>query len=227
MIAIGLGSDLPVRALAVVGGACLGAFLLGWLAQVLAKLAFNQKVPPWPLWAVRLLGGLACGWLVWLWLFGGGGGGIGGAGGWWGGGQGKGEADKGKPKEERPEKDKDRKKEKDNGSAPVPPAESLRIEVLGDAPLKKRDSKTDTRRRYRVAGEMKLLTLEELKALILKRRAGKPPLRRLEVVLYTDSPDSRTLPVVGLVDWAKDFTDKEGKPLRVDMSLREQDAPQE
>jgi hypothetical protein len=225
MIVIGLGSDLPVRVLAVVGGACLGAFVVGWLAQVLARLAFNQKVPPWPLWAVRLLGGLVCGWLVWLWLFGGGGGGIGGPGGWWGGGQGKGEADKGKPKEERPEKDKDRKKDKDKSFSPVPPDESLRVEVLGDAPLKKLEGKFDPHRRYRVGREARLLTLEEVQARVRKRRAGKPPLRRLEVVLYKDSPARDRPQVAALVRWAEDLDGSER--LRVDFSEPEQDAPLE
>ena len=40
-----LGGDLPVRILAVVGGAALGAFLIGWLAQVVVKLAFAQSLP--------------------------------------------------------------------------------------------------------------------------------------------------------------------------------------
>src|SRR5262249_10878041 len=78
----GLGTGAgPVKVLAVVGGATLGAFLVGFVVQALARLLTTQKVPPWPLMGVRLLGAIVAGWLVALWVFGEGGGGLGGPGG--------------------------------------------------------------------------------------------------------------------------------------------------
>src|SRR5262249_28890848 len=165
---------VAVRVLGAIGGGAVGAMLLGWLVQLVVKLSFAQNVPPWMLWIVRVLGGVACGLLVWS-LLGGGGGGLGFGGG--SGGRGKGTA-QGKGKEERKDKDRKQEKEKDKvkkDATPTPPGQELRIEVLGDEDLKRiAGSKFDPKRRYRVPGQPGLLTLAEAQALILKRHEGKP-----------------------------------------------------
>jgi hypothetical protein len=227
-----MSSDAPIKVLAVVGGAALGAMFIGWLAQVLAKLSFAQKIPPWPLRILRVLGGGATGLLVYCFVFGGGGG-IGGPGGWFGGGQG-GSADKpgksvasskdGKGDEKSKEtKSKEKAEEKRTESQP---AETLRVEVLGNETLMKlaRSQTFDTNKRYRIEGSSTLYTLEDVRNLILQKRKDKPPLRRLVVVVYRDSPAPDRPQVVELTDWARDLDPERGK-VGVDLSLPDQNAP--
>jgi hypothetical protein len=255
VVLLALGSDLPIKVLALVGGTFLGALLIGLLVQLVAKSAFKQTVPPWPLRIVRIFGGVLCGWLVYLWLFGGGGGGLGGPGGGWGGGGGadsknKKDADsknKAKEKDKEKEKDKDigktppptrrtptartrprrKEKDKDIGKTP-PPEETLRIEVLGDEPLKKiaKSETPDSRKRYRIQGESKLYTFEEVRKRIKERRSGTPPLRRLVVVVYLDSPARDRPQVRDLEDWARDLEpDPQRGKLKVDFSAPDENAP--
>ena len=47
----------------------MGAMFTGWVLQALAKLAFAQRVPLWPLRAVRAVSGMMFGSLIYLWLF--------------------------------------------------------------------------------------------------------------------------------------------------------------
>jgi hypothetical protein len=167
---------------------------------------------------VRLLGGIICGWLVALWLFGGGGPGIGGTGGWgFGSGSGKGDGEKtvevGK---------KDSEDKKKDGEERTPADETLRIEVLGGDALKKAGK--DTLHCYRVdMGEGPgLLTFDEVKEAVKKRQAKQPPLRRIEIVLYKDSPDERVPLVSQLRAWAAELN---GGKMRVDISQPDANAP--
>lgn len=80
--------QIVIRWLAVFGGAALGALLTGLIVKVLARFVTLRKVPQTPLTILRLLGGVALGWIVYLLVFGPGGPGFGfgGSGGWgWGG----------------------------------------------------------------------------------------------------------------------------------------------
>ena len=210
--------DVVVKILAVVGGAVVGGLGLGLLAQLLARAFSFQKMPPWPLRTVRLLGGGICGWLVALWLFGGGGAGIGGSGGgWFGSGPGKGNDQK---TTEVVKKDGEGKKATDDGKAPD--TETMRIEVLGRAVLPKGD--IDKERWYRVETEegSRLLTFAEVKEAVKRRQQKQPPLRRIAIVLYKDSPE-RSVPVVSqLIKWASELND--GK-MKVDFSQPDADAP--
>src|SRR5262245_26690758 len=82
-----ISSDAPVKILAVAGAVALGAFVVGWLVQLVAS-AFGQKVPAVVLGVVRAVAGVACGVVAYFWLFGAGGG-FGGGG--WGLGRGTGQ----------------------------------------------------------------------------------------------------------------------------------------
>jgi hypothetical protein len=208
-------TDVVVRALAVVGGGVLGGLGLGLLTQLLARVLTTKKLPRGPALVVRLLSGVICGWLIALWLFGGGGPGIGGAGGWGlGSGTGKGEGEK--------TINKDGAGAKGDGETKTPAEETLRIEVLGKDTLKKMD--VDATRCYRVETEEgpRFLTFDEIKEDIKKRQRSQPPLRRIEIVLYKDSPDERVPLVSQLRVWAGELDD--GK-MKVDISQPDADAP--
>ena len=50
-----LGTDLPIKALAVIGAFTLGAFAGGWVLGLVAKTVYRQQVPPWVTWLLRTL----------------------------------------------------------------------------------------------------------------------------------------------------------------------------
>jgi hypothetical protein len=212
--------DVVVKVLAVVGGAVVGGLGLGLLAQLLARAFTVQKMPRWPLRTVRLLGGGVCGWLVALWLFGGGGG-IGGSGGWgFGSGSGQGELDK----TTYPVKtNTERQTIEDEGKSPA--SEALRIEVLGGESLRKLRADSSHPYRIRQGETPSLLTMDEVKAAIKERQRQQPPLSRLEIVLYKDSPDKDVPLVKRLLDWGRELTVKGDGKMRVDISQPDADAP--
>jgi hypothetical protein len=209
-----------VKALAVIGGAVIGAYLIGWFTQLLVRVLTAQKMPPWPLRFVRLLGGIAAGLLVMATLSwtGGGSWGFGGRS------TGLGTGDGSKSNDDDKGKDKADLKE-------VPPAspETLRIEVLGDPALKKIAGATfDARRCYRLAEEKepKLQTLAEMEKYISDRLKEEPPLHRIVLVLYRDSPDRKVGRVDDLKTWAEDLPIPGSKEkVRVDLSLPANEAP--
>jgi hypothetical protein len=214
-------TDVVVKILAVVGGAVVGGLGLGLLAQLLARAFTTQKIKGWPNAVIRLLGGGICGWLVALWLFGGGGPGIGGSGGWGlGSGSGQGESerktlfDQTKP---------DRKKPDTNGTATPP--QTLRIEILGGEALQKLGKDSSHPYRVREGDAQSLWSLDEVKQAIKKRQEQDPPLSRLEVVLYKDSPDKDVPLVKRLVDWGRDLDIKGDGKMKVDLTQPDSDAP--
>jgi hypothetical protein len=222
-----MGSETPIKALAVVGAATLGALLIGGLVQLIIRLGFGRNVPRWPMWGIRGMGGFLCGWLVYLWLFGGGGTGIGGAGGFGGSGgtgekDGKVVADKDKDKQNPPKVEKKKDIDKD-----LPPPEgTLQIEVLGKDTLVKigKSRAAEENKFYRIRGKGRLFTLEEIKKVILNQRVGTPPLRKLQVIVYLDSPDLSKPQVTGLVEWARDL-DPTGGKVDVEQVAPERNAP--
>jgi hypothetical protein len=207
-------SDLPVKVLAVLGGAAVGAFAVGALVRLISRLTTRQQLPPWLMFVLRFLGAVVVGWLVALWLFGGGGllpGGAGGLG--FGSGSG-GEQKQPAPPSTSPTADK---------AKPADPAETLRVEILGDPALKRLagGGRFDADRRYRVEvnGSVRLLSFERVQDLVRNRMAQKPPLKRIDLVLYGDSP-AHDLPVVkDLENWAKD------RKVQVDSERLDQEAP--
>jgi hypothetical protein len=216
----GVGENvlLAEKILAVVGGAVVGALVVGLLVQLVTRAFTAQKLPRWAVLTVRLLGGVIGGWLVALWVLGGGGSGFGGLGGWsLGSGPGKGEGEK---TTEIAKKDGEGKATPRDGQTPA--AETLRIEVLGKASLSKADA--DASRYYRIdTGDgPRFLTFEEVKGAVKKRQGGEPPLRRIEIVLYKDSPDQRVPLVSRLKTWAADL---EGGKMKVDVSQPDANAP--
>lgn len=206
-------TDVVVKILAVIGSGAGGGLGLGLLAQLLLRTMTLRKPPRWSVQTVRLLGGVICAWLVALWLFGGGGSGIGGAGGMgFGPGEGKGDGERtvetgtkaGRP-------------------ADTTSADSLGIVVLGRAALAESDIRAERWYRIETTEGPRLLTFAEVKEAIHKRQQGQPPLHRIEIVLYKDSPDERVPIVSQLRTWAGD---QNGGKMKVDLLRSDTDAPE-
>jgi hypothetical protein len=63
---------------------------------------------------------------------------------------------------------------------------------------------------------------------VIEARLKKgPPLRTIEVVVYRDSPDTKTPPVAELLSWAKELKVEGKKSPRVDLLERDEKAPVE
>jgi hypothetical protein len=197
-------NDLPIRVLAVLGAAAVGAFGTGGAIKLLGRLTFTRnKLPNWVMHGMRSLGAIVLGWLAVLWMFGGGFGGFGGPGGpgvGAGFGLGKGNV----VAQPQPEKEK----ATEPGPGPAPAAETVQVEVLGPDALKRLAGKKggEAERRYRVdAGNgPRLMTLDELKNFLRERLQATPRLRQVSLVLYADSPDSRTPAVDDLRRWIEE-----------------------
>jgi hypothetical protein len=226
-IILGLLDDVsgPIKVLAVVGGAVIGAFLVSFLGNLLARATTTRKLPPWARNVLRLLGAVAFGWLVALWLFGGGGPGIGGIGGW-GIGSGTGRGDQ-TAREPSSGPTTTQAKPKDNQKHAGGAAEAVRVEVLGDPALKRMKQSGDLERRYRVTTPEgpRLMNLREVKAFVSERLKHEPPLHRVVLVLYKDSPD-RAVPFVRDVEtWASDQVSAGNQKIKVDFEEPDKDAP--
>lgn len=216
-----------LKVLAIAGGAGLGGLVVGLLTQLLARALTAQKLPGKLLHGSRLGGAGLGGWLVALWVFGGGGPGLGG-----GGGLGVGPGTGTGPDDSLPAITKEPSTE---NREPLPPSsapggsERLRVEVLGKDTLVKmaRGRSFDPDRCYRVesSGGARLLTLAEVKDLVRQRRKQTPPLRRLEIVLYNDSP-ARDVPYAAqLKQWADEQAGADGEKIKVNLSELDANAP--
>ncbi len=205
-------TDVVVKILAVIGSGAGGGLGLGLLAQLLLRTLTARKPPRWSVQTIRLLGGVICAWLVALWLFGGGGSGIGGTGGLgFGSGEGQGEGKK------TVESGK-----KDGGATETPSGESMQIVVLGRANLSESDIKAERWYRIETTEGPRMLTFVEVKRAIQNRQREQPPLRRIEIVLYKDSPDERVPIVSQLRTWA---SDRDGGKMKVDLLRSDQEMP--
>jgi hypothetical protein len=219
-------ANLLVKVLAAVGGAALGALLIGWLVQLIAKLAFAQKVRGWPLAIVRTVGGVACGLLVWSLL----GPSLGpGKGPGQGAGKGPGEGNR----TEQPSDNGTSRGSDTNTSANTQTkGQTLVVEVLGDDPLREIARKQGVvfdslrERRYRIVegGKKVLKTRQEVEKIIKERRQSESdPLVALTIKVYKDSP-ARDTWVVPLEQSAAKLGTRE-KPLKVTQEIEASDAP--
>jgi hypothetical protein len=187
--------DYVLRGLAVVGAAALGFLVTGWVVQLLVKAWFGKSMPRPALMLVRSLGGLTLGVLVGLWLFGAGGPGVGGWGWGLGGGGGFGIGGQGTTAPQSTHTS-DTRPARDGGDTARSPDDTLQVEVLGDERV--RDGKL-----CRFKGGQELLTLEEMVRRIEQRHRERASLKRVEIVLYENSPDRETGVVKDLADGVK------------------------
>lgn len=205
-------TDTVVKILAVIGSGAGGALGMGLLAQLLLRTMTTRKPPRWSVQTIRFLGGGISAWLVALWLFGGGGSGIGGAGGLGlGSGEGQGEGKKTLGTDK-----------KDGGTTETPSGELMQIVVLGRANLSESQIKAERWYRIETAEGPRMLTFEEVKRAIRNRQREQPPLRRIEIVLYKNSPDERVPIVSQLRAWARD---QNGGKMKVDLLRSDQETP--
>jgi hypothetical protein len=220
-------SDLPMRVLAVLGAAAVGAFGTGGMLNIAARLTMTrQKLPVWVHRFVRLLGAVVLGWLAALWMFGSGLGGFGGPGGWGlGPGSGLGKGDTLAPTEQVKEKPTEA------GPEPLEPSESVQIEILGASAVERgggaKGSGGDHRYRLDSGKNPQLLSLAELKDYLRGRQKGDHPLRQVILVLYLDSPERRTAAVADLKRWIEEDlpAHAKGETILLSVDLRAQNAP--
>ena len=187
----------PERILAVVGGAGVGGFGLGWLVQMAVRGWTGQQVPRWVMVTLRGVAGVISGWLVALWLFAGGGGGLGGPGGFGIGGN---NGDNRPADTTKNDDKKDRKQDDVTQNVTT-----LYVEVLGDATMKHiggNNANQDRWYRIETPAGPRLLTLKEVEQYIRERASENPPLKNLTIVLYNDSPAKNVPRVSDLADWA-------------------------
>ena len=203
------------KILAILGGALVGALIVGVLVQLVVRSMTTQKMPRWMTLIVRLLGGLIGGGLV-AWVLGfGGGSGFGGSGGW---GLGTGSGKEGEPIAAKQERDV--RHDSENNEAPS--HETLRVEVLGKETLSEQDARTQRWYRLGSGDGARLLNFEEVKEEIRKRQQKQPPLSRIEIVLYNNSPEERLNIVRQLLEWGRNLNDG---MMKVDIRKRDTDAP--
>jgi hypothetical protein len=192
-----------LKGLAVVGGAAVGGLGSGLLLRLLVRLVVHRPVPRKALLLVRLLGGLALGWAVWIWVSSTGGLGPG-WGGWLGTGGGGGQApvaktEPGPVAEPIPAPNAVTPK-------PAPPdspmnlvaPNALRIEILGGA-------RVQQERFYLLEGEKEPRTLDEVRKAIQTRQQepGKPPLKGIVILVYGSSVARDHPAVKNLAKWAE------------------------
>jgi len=195
-----------LRWLAFAGGAVLGwvavAPLVIYIRGLFAKDATKSDGVAVRL-MIRLVSSVAAGVLCFFFV-----GLVAGGWGFGGGGDGVKDGVKDAVKDAKPGKDTGKGKDKDSGKGTPEPAEVMRVEVLGEEPLKKlaRGGKPDLTKCYRVGRKSAPLSLVDLKALIRGRMKGEPPLKRLKVTVYKDSPEpDLSSAVTDLISWARDM----------------------
>ena len=206
-------TNLLEQVLMIVGGAAVGAFGSGLIAQLTTRSLTTKKLPPLPTTVIRGLGGVAGGPVDGdvfvarrrrLGVGGGNGNGISAGNGT---GETKTEADKSQAKA--PEEATDKNKLSPDEANPPSPESVLRLEVPTDDTIRKLpdgQQALNEHRYYRLDGDKSLLTLADLRRVIEKRVGDKPPLQWLDVVTGENSPDKSTGRVEQVRQLASDFS---------------------
>jgi hypothetical protein len=186
--------EVAVKLLAVVGGAALGAWVIGWLARRLGRLLSVREVPRPALRVLRVLAGAAAGYAVWLMVFAPGGSGLFGGGGSLFGGHGQ---ENGTPAAAT--QATARRAPTTRATTEAERGLAVRVTVLGGA-------RVVDGRFYLVEGEKEARTLGDLKQFLKDRK--RSGVRTLELLIYQNSV-ARSHPAVReLEEWAQqnDFT---------------------
>jgi hypothetical protein len=220
-----MNTEWPVKILATVGGASVGAVAIGWLVQLIAKVVFVQKMPGTVLNIVRAVGGVACGLLVWTLL-----GPSLGPGKGPGEGPGKGPGEGSSRMASSSSDTQVKGTDKATTPGPEKSGKTLVVEVLGDDPLReiarKQGGNFDRQRRYRITegGKKVLKSREEIEKIIKEGHLSKTePLTGLAIKVYQDTP-ARDTWVAPLEQFAMKVSTKES-PLKVTQEIESGYAP--
>ncbi len=206
-----------VKLLAIVGGAVVGGFFVGWFMRSLVMMTTGQRLPALLHWTCRSVGGLICGWLMYLFVFSSGNGGLGGSGGLGTGGS-SGNPDKTDTTTAHPST----ANPKTTGLGVTESGDAVTIEVLGEDDIKRIDpdrfKKGELDHCYRLFdGDRRLLTLDQIKEAIEGRQQRSPPLQRIILIRYKDTPGVVQDPVANIKNWAEQLPVLvDGRPTLVD-----------
>jgi hypothetical protein len=207
------GVNTVVKVLAVLGGAFICGALVRFFTGALVRMLTTRPMPMWARRVVGVTGAVAGGWLIAILMSWGGSGS-----GWWPFG-----GEPGSPNTSQGPPGSGKGPGSTPATTPVPPptqpsARPLRIEILGDKALAKiPGASADPDRCYRIDGpEGKLLTLAEVQELIRQQIEQQPPLRRITLVRYKDTPADARPWVKDLADWARDKQVTRDEKLQVD-----------
>jgi hypothetical protein len=186
-----------LKVLAVAGGGAIGFFGTGLFLNVLGRVFLRSKGKPPAFNAIRGLGMIALGLLVYFWAFGAGGGGFGGAGGWWPfGGQGGTGADSalpGQASESVTKEDVNKLVQKDKHRL----QHAMQVRLLGG-------KEVVDQRFYLVEDDKTAKSWDELVALVKKRQIEDKNFTVLEIVLFQGSVDRENPAVTKLENWARE-----------------------
>jgi hypothetical protein len=180
--------QIVVKALAVAGGAAVGALVTGAVVGFVIRRLFRKPQPPALRTFFRVLGAFLGGLAVGVLLFTGVGGG-----GWFGGG-GSGHGDSASARVTPSQADKT------TVAAPTTPAvptqQTVRVVMLGGDLVRNGAA-------YRLDGERQARTLAEVKEVVQKRMAADPPARTLDILVFQNSVAGGSAPVEDLAGWAR------------------------
>ena len=197
-----------VKLLAVVGGAALGALVVGLVLRFCGWWLGANKGPRRLAWLLRGLGGVAGGWLVWLMLTAPGGSGLFGGGGSLFGGRGTG-PDTGREAASAPTQPAEKPS---SARAATTPGATVSVTMLGG-------QRVVGGRFYLLEGAKEPLTLDELKRAVKERRQQNPELWVIEIKIYQDSVSGNHPAVKDLEQWAMDNGLTVSRPPPVDRDL--------
>ena len=201
------GYGTPEQWLAILGGAVVGAFVFGFIGQMLCRAMTQRRLPVLPTTILRIVGGLLIGFLTALWVWHGFGFGPGGGPGNNNGtGTGDHKEEANKPPQPNTDKDKPPTPPAPPPTPPAPPtpppppASVLRLEALTNDDLRKLpdgDQLVKDHREYKVVGDddpKDLRTLNQMLDFIQTRlddKPPKPPLLRVDIETPSGvSPDA-------------------------------------
>lgn len=182
-----------VRLMAVAGAAAVGGLFVGFVGRRIGRTVARRDMPRPPLQALRLVGALAGGWVMWLLVFAPGWDGLIGGGGSLFGGRGAGDQEAAAPAPN--------VRTAHQPAAAEPPqavpaaSQTVRITLLGGP-------RVQESRYYVVEGETQPRTLIEVKR-IVKERQEKAGVRGIELLIYENSVARNHAAVRDLEQWAR------------------------
>lgn len=185
-----------VRLLAVAGAAAIGGLFVGYVGRRIGRLVARRDMPRPPLQALRLVGALAFGWVVWLMVFSPGREGLFGGGGSLFGGRGAGDQEAAAPAPNVQTAQRPGARPEPVLPRPTPTApETVRIMLLGGP-------RVQDGRYYVIEGETQPRTLTEVKRMV-KERQDKAGVRGIELLIYENSVARNHPAVRDLERWAQ------------------------